>query len=96
MTDVKALLRAARALAEARRTKAGLHYRIHGGLTPEGGELAFVDGQYFRASEGEAVEDFWFRVSEAADGPAIFGGLPELPGTNVRWRAKIETPNGET
>jgi hypothetical protein len=100
MTDVRALLKEARALARARRERTQLRYRIYGGLSPNGSELAFFGGACYRPDEGEAVEDFWFRVAEAADGPVIFGSIPDLPRKpgepELRWKATIEPPRMDT
>jgi hypothetical protein len=96
MTNALTLLHAAKALARARREKAALRYRIHGGLTSEGGQLAFTGGQHYRPDDNEPFDSFMTRVSDTADGPVIFGGMPELPGTAVRWTATIEPPGLET
>jgi hypothetical protein len=91
IAGLRALLRQARDIARAR-GKGRLRYRVYGGLSASGSELAFFGGRYHHPDEGEPFDDFAERVSDAVAGPVVLGGMPQMPvregELEMRWRVE--------
>jgi hypothetical protein len=94
MTDLVALRRRLRRYLDSVRPRASARIEIIGGLPDVPARWASVGDRFLEANKAETRRDFEARVCRSAAGkPAIFGGLPPLPGSEMTRASSAPTPS---